>query len=75
MLLCYRKVDHSLEPKPRIRHLDEYLFRSYLHAREIIKDWRIGYDLNRPHTSRDGLTPSEFAARRRRDHNMNRDCS
>jgi len=42
------------------------------HARQIIEDWRIDYNLNRPHTSLDGLTPNEFATRSRVDHNVNR---
>ncbi len=29
----------------------------------IIEAWRIGYNTNRPHTSLNGLTPTEFAAR------------
>ncbi|EGO93573.1 IS3 family transposase, partial [Acidiphilium sp. PM] len=41
--------------------LNEHLFRSYHHARDIIEKWRIGYDLNKPHTSLDGLTRTEFA--------------
>ncbi|MBA4613739.1 transposase [Stappia taiwanensis] len=47
------------------------LFRNYRHAREIIEKWRIDYNLNRPHTSLDGLTPNEFATRSRMDHNVN----
>ena len=52
--------------------LNERLFTSYRHAREAIKEWRINYNVNRPHTSLDGLTPNEFAARSRSDHNVNR---
>ncbi|AXV17776.1 hypothetical protein CYG48_18390 (plasmid) [Neorhizobium sp. SOG26] len=50
----------------------KHLFTSYRHAREIIEDWRNDYNLNRPHTSLDGLTPYEFATRSREDQNMNR---
>ena len=32
-------------------------------ARQIIEEWRIDYNTNRPHTSLNGLTPTEFAAR------------
>ena len=52
--------------------LNEHLFTSYRHAREIIEDWRTDYNLNRPHTSLDGLTPHEFATRSQKDHNVNR---
>jgi len=37
-----------------------------------IEEWRIDYNLNRPHTSLDGLTPYEFANRFGKDHNVNR---
>lgn len=52
--------------------LNEHLFASYRHAREIIENWRLDYNLNRPHTSLDGLTPHQFATRSRQDHTMNR---
>ena len=52
--------------------LNEHLFISYLHAREIIEGWRVDYNRNRPHTSLDGLTPREYANRSRQDHNLNR---
>ena len=43
--------------------LNEHLFRGLRHAREIIEDWQNDYNHARPHTSLDGLTPSEFAMR------------
>jgi hypothetical protein len=52
--------------------LNERLFTIYRHARNSIEEWRIDYNVNRPHTSLDGLTPSEFATRSRSDHNANR---
>jgi len=52
--------------------LNEHLFVSYRHARQIIEGWRVDYNHNRPHTSLDGLTPREFATRSRKDHNVNR---
>ncbi len=39
---------------------------------EIIADWRIDYNLHRPHTSLGGLTPNEFTTRSAMDHNVNR---
>ena len=38
----------------------------------IIEAWRIDYNTRRPHTSLDGLTPTEFAARPIEGHNQNR---
>lgn len=52
--------------------LNEHLFRSYRHAREIVEEWRIDHNLHRSHTSLDGLTPNEFAARSAMNHNANR---
>lgn len=62
----------SFNGRLRDECLNEHLFRSYLHARKIIEEWRIDYNLNRPHTSLDGLTPNEFATRSQQDHNVNR---
>jgi putative transposase len=62
----------SFNGRLRDECLNEHLFRSYRHAREIIADWRIDYNLHRPHTSLDGLTPNEFATRSKTDHNVNR---
>jgi len=62
----------SFNGRLRDECLNEHLFRSYRHAREIIEEWRIDYNYHRPHTSLDGLTPNEFATRSRKDHNVNR---
>ncbi|TWG49416.1 hypothetical protein L610_007600000050, partial [Aminobacter sp. J44] len=37
-----------------------------------IEEWRIDYNLNRPHTSLDALEPNEFATRSRSNNNVNR---
>jgi len=42
--------------------LNEHWFLNLTDAREIIENWRIDYNLNRPHSSLGGMTPSEFAA-------------
>ncbi len=52
--------------------LNEHLFRSYRDACEFIGGFRIDYNLHRPHTSLDGLTPNEFANRSEMDHSVNR---
>lgn len=67
-----RRLNGELQGRLRDECLNEHLFRSYRHAREIIEDWRIDYNLYRPHTSLDGLTPNEFTIRSVRDHNVNR---
>lgn len=61
----------SFNGRLRDECLNEHLFRSYRHAREIIEEWRIDYNLYRPHTSLGGLTPNEFATRSKADHNVN----
>ena len=50
--------------------LNEHVFTSYRHARELIEEWRVNYNARRPHTSLEGLTPMEFASRFRKDHNQ-----
>ena len=62
----------SFNGRLRDECLNETAFRSLNEARQIIEDWRIDYNTNRPHTSLNGLTPSEFANRSNRDENQNR---
>ncbi len=52
--------------------LNEHLFCSYRNTRQIIDDWKIDYNLKRPHTSLEGLTPDEFAPPARKAQNQNR---
>jgi putative transposase len=52
--------------------LNEHLSASLPEARRIIEEWRIDYNTLRPHTSLNGLTPTEFATRPREGHNQNR---
>ena len=61
----------SLNGRFRDECLNETLFRGLAHARRIIEEWRTDYNTERPHTSLDGLTPNEFAARFRADQNQN----
>lgn len=53
----------SFNSRLRDECLNEHLFTSYRHAREIISGWREDYNQHRPHTSLDGLTPSEYTTR------------
>ena len=62
----------SFNGRLRDECLNEHLFRSYRHARDIIEEWRTDYNHHRPHTSLEGLTPNEFATRSQMDHNMYR---
>jgi len=36
-------------------------FDSLLEAQVLVEDWRIDYNLNRPHSARGWLSPNEFA--------------
>jgi putative transposase len=62
----------SFNGRLRDECLNEHLFASLAQARRIIEEWRIDYNTNRPHTSLNGLTPTEFAARPSQGHNQNR---
>ena len=52
--------------------LNEHLFANLKDARKIIEEWRTDYNTNRPHSSLNGLTPTEFAARPKQGQNWNR---
>ena len=60
----------SFNGRLRDELLNETMFRSLAHAREVLPDWREDYNGERPHTSLDGLTPNEFARRSTTDHNQ-----
>ena len=62
----------SFNGRLRDECLNEHLFRSYGHAREIIARWRNDYNNHRPHTSLDGLTPKEFTTWSGQGHNQSR---
>jgi hypothetical protein len=49
----------SFNGRLRDECLNEHMFGSLTEARQIIEAWRIDYNTNRPHTSLNGLTPSE----------------
>ena len=62
----------SFNGRLRDECLNEHLFTNLNEARQIIEEWRIDYNTNRPHTSLNGLTPTEFAARPKQGQNRNR---
>lgn len=41
--------------------LNQHVFHSLAHAKDLIEEWRYDYNRVRPHTSLDGLTPERFA--------------
>lgn len=51
----------SFNGKLRDECLNEHEFLNLCHARELIESFREDYNQHRPHSSLDGLTPSEFA--------------
>ena len=62
----------SFNGRLRDECLNEHLFTNLNEARQIIEEWRIDYNTNRPHTSLNGLTPTEFATRPNQGQNQNR---
>lgn len=62
----------SFNGRLRDECLNEHLFTSLRHARQLIKAWRDDYNHHRPHTSLDGLTPREFLNRSVKDQTLNR---
>lgn len=50
----------SFNGKLRDECLNEHWFLSLPHAQRAIEDWRVDYNLNRPHSSLGNLTPEEF---------------
>src|SRR6204780_1012577 len=62
----------SFNGRMRDECLNEHLFANLPEARRIIEAWRTDYNTLRPHTSLEGLTPTEFAARPSQGHNQNR---
>lgn len=53
----------SFNSRFRDEALDGWQFDSLLEARATIEDWRIDYNMERPHTAHGDLTPTEVAAK------------
>ena len=51
----------SFNGRLRDELLNGWQFDSLLEAKVIIEDWRIDYNMHRPHSAHGDLTPSEFA--------------
>lgn len=50
----------SFNGRLRDECLNLHYFTSLDHARQVIEDWRVDYNTERPHSSLDNLTPEEF---------------
>ena len=50
----------SFNGRMRDEHLNGQLFDSLLEAQVLTEDWRIDYNINRPHSAHGWLTPVEF---------------
>jgi len=50
----------SFNGRLRDECLNMHYFTSLDHARQVIEEWRIDYNTERPHSSLDDLTPEEF---------------
>ncbi len=50
----------SFNGKFRDECLNQNWFMSLGHARLVIEDWRVDYNMVRPHSSLDDMTPNEF---------------
>ncbi|WP_252348989.1 integrase core domain-containing protein, partial [Gluconobacter cerevisiae] len=48
--------------------LNETLFTSLSHARQVLADWREDYNTVRPHSQLDGRTPDQIARQVSRGH-------
>jgi len=51
----------SFNGRLRDELLNGWQFDSLLEAKVLIEDWRIDYNINRPHSAHGELTPNEFA--------------
>lgn len=62
----------SFNGRLRDECLNEHLFDNLRQARDLITDWRMDYNYERPHTSLNGMTPVEYATRSNQGQNLNR---
>ena len=62
----------SFNGRLRDEYLNKHLFSNLRHARDLIENWRLDYNHERPHTSLDDMTPIEYATRSIQDQNGKR---
>lgn len=60
----------SFNGRLRDEMLNGWHFDSLLEAKVLIEDWRIDYNINRPHSAHGGLTPNEFAQAWKNQHQL-----
>lgn len=65
----------SFNGRMRDELLNEHLFDSLRHDRNLVAAWRDDFNHHRPHPSRAGLTPWEYANRSKEDQNLKRASS
>jgi putative transposase len=58
----------SFNGRMRDEHLNGQLFDTLLEAQVLTEDWRIDYNINRPHSAHGWKTPTEFAAQWKAKH-------
>ena len=62
----------SFDGRMRDELLNEHLFDTLRHARNMVAAWRIDFNHQRPRSSLAGMTPREYANRSNEDQNLNR---
>jgi putative transposase len=62
----------SFNGRMRDEYLNEHLFDSLCHARNLIAAWRTEFNHHRPLSSLAGMTPAEYVNRSNGDQNLNR---
>lgn len=66
------RVVESFNGRLRDQCLNEHLFINLRETRQIIEDWRIGYNTSRPFSGLNGLTPNSVRSTPRSGQNWNR---
>ena len=56
-----RRIPAISGTEPRLRHLNETMFRNLAHARGVIAAWAADYNTERPHSALDYQTPADYA--------------
>lgn len=54
----------SFNGRMRDECLNEHLFDTLRHARNLVAAWQTDFNHHRPHSSRAGMTPAEYATHR-----------
>ncbi len=57
--MAERRIE-SFNGRLRDEYLNGQLFQTVLEARVLLEDWRIDYNMNRPHSAHGWRSPVEF---------------